>query len=48
MVYFGKIESVLNSDIINCDYIFDPNTNNIIIKAIKKIPEGTKLFLRKN
>src|SRR5574344_1921325 len=30
-----------NSDIINCDYIFDPNTNNIIIKAIKKIPEGT-------
>ena len=29
----------------NCDYIWDPNTNTIVIKAIIRMPKDTKLYL---
>ena len=29
----------------NCDYIWDPNTNTIIIKALLRLPKDTKLYL---
>jgi hypothetical protein len=29
----------------NCDYIWDPNTNTIVIKALLRLPKDTKLYL---